>query len=134
MAEALVKSCDICGKALPPKRRSFCSDKCSNRASQIRKYGITPEDYAKLTASGCCPICGRKVRRWNVDHNHKTGRVRGVTCGTCNQRVLTAIHSPLQAYALLEYLSMPPAYALEGDSRTVGSLIVKRARRRYFRG
>lgn len=132
MAQAPI-TCSICGKPLPAKRRSYCSDKCSNRASQIRKYGLTPEDYATLTASGLCPICGRRVRRWHVDHDHKTNKVRGITCGTCNVRVLTAINRPEQAFALLEYLSIPPAQALDGEHRTVGPLIVKRARKRYYR-
>lgn len=126
-----MKQCAICGKPLPPRRRTFCSDKCSNRKSQVKRYGLTTEDYAILTASKVCPICGRKVRKWNVDHDWKTGRVRGVTCGTCNQRVLTALTTAEQAYRLLEYLSLPPAFALEGEPRMVGELITKK--RRYYR-
>ena len=125
-------TCSMCGKKLPPKRRLFCSDKCGNRYRQVKKYGLSAEDYAKLTAGGHCPICGRRVRRWNVDHDHKTLQVRGVTCGTCNQRVLTAISTPLQAFRLLEYLSMPPARALDGDTRTVSELIVNK-KKRYWR-
>lgn len=123
--------CPIDGKPLPRGRRSYCSDKCANRASHIRRYGISVEDYVRLTQSGKCPICGRKVRRWNMDHDHKTGRLRGATCGTCNQRVLTAITNPMQAFRLLEYLSAPPAYGLDGEARVVGKLITRK--KKYWR-
>lgn len=125
MAET--RKCVIDGKPLIAGKRLYCSKRCSNRASQVKRYGISVEDYAKLTESGKCPICGRKVRRWNMDHDHKTHRLRGATCGTCNQRVLTAITTAKQAFALLEYLSSPPAYALDGEERVVGEAIVKRS-------
>ena len=39
--------------------------------------------------SGYCPICGVAVDKWNgrklcLDHDHKSGRVRGFICHHCN--------------------------------------------------
>src|ERR1035437_4914649 len=37
----------------------------------------------------CCAACetpepGNKIGRWNTDHNHVTGKVRGILCHSCN--------------------------------------------------
>lgn len=60
----------------------------ARKASAVRnRYGISLEEYeALLTApEGTCPCCGRTNRRKMVmDHDHVTGRIRGVICSGCN--------------------------------------------------
>jgi hypothetical protein len=61
-----------------------------DRASSLkRRYGITPEQYQKMLdrQGGICAICGRppKTLRLSVDHDHRTGRVRGLLCYQCNK-------------------------------------------------
>jgi hypothetical protein len=53
------------------------------------RYQITPEQREQmwLIQRGLCSICF-KARKLNVDHDHKTGRVRGLLCYVCNHRVL----------------------------------------------
>ena len=38
---------------------------------------------------GCCAICGKNQNlfkhRLNLDHNHKTGQLRGLLCYYCNK-------------------------------------------------
>ena len=54
---------------------------------QLRsRYGITIETYNEMVAAtgGRCPICLCRVRKWCVDHDHLTGKVRGVLCSVCN--------------------------------------------------
>ena len=54
-----------------------------------KMYGITLEEYDArlLKQDSKCAICGaadRRGYRLSVDHDHETGRVRGLLCGNCN--------------------------------------------------
>ncbi|MBV8960377.1 MAG: endonuclease VII domain-containing protein [Actinobacteria bacterium] len=58
-------------------------------AAQLRRYGLTPEDYQRLldAQGGTCAFehCDRgpgdeKTGRLHVDHCHETGKVRGLLC------------------------------------------------------
>ena len=55
-----------------------------------RKYDITPQKWYDMLKQqeGKCAICGElpKInhRRFHVDHDHKTGKIRGLLCGPCN--------------------------------------------------
>lgn len=66
---------------------------CS-RKSTLAKYGLTPEEYQEMfdAQRGLCAICGRApegngVSKHNlvVDHNHDSGKVRGLLCDFCNR-------------------------------------------------
>ena len=56
------------------------------RAAQL---GVTPDEYARMLAAqdGHCALCPNtpKTRRLSVDHDHKTGAVRGLLCYRCNR-------------------------------------------------
>ncbi|WP_079152247.1 endonuclease VII domain-containing protein [Streptomyces sp. RTd22] len=57
-----------------------------NRVSYFkRKYGLTPTELDTLVAEqqGVCCIC-LAAPAAHVDHDHGTGRVRGVLCFSCN--------------------------------------------------
>ena len=68
-------------------------------------YGISADDYGSMLQRqrGVCKICGRpeKNRRLAVDHDHKTGRVRGLLCTSCN-RTLGILENNFDAF--MEYL------------------------------
>ena len=62
-------------------------------AARARRYGLTSFQLEALLAiKPGCWICGRlppkPLKRRYIDHDHKTGRVRGVLCFTCNYRLL----------------------------------------------
>lgn len=71
----------------------------SANAHLRRTYGITYDAYLEMLAKqgGVCKICGKAMARTRktgvlrlplfVDHNHKTGRVRGLLCSPCNTGV-----------------------------------------------
>ncbi len=64
----------------------------SSKHSEIKyKYGISLEEYnLKLISQGnCCAICGTDKpggghENLYVDHDHNTGKVRGLLCRSCN--------------------------------------------------
>jgi len=55
-----------------------------------RDFKISLEDYNNLMdkQDDCCGICKRHKSEFKikfaVDHNHDTGKVRGLLCGSCN--------------------------------------------------
>src|SRR5882672_5384940 len=53
------------------------------------RYGLTKSDYKRMLAAqgGRCAICRRKIHRPFTDHNHDTGKVRGLLCGPCNMYI-----------------------------------------------
>lgn len=60
------------------------------KRNHLKQFGITVEDYNKMfdKQNGCCAICGKHQSEFKiafaVDHNHKTGKVRGLLCSRCN--------------------------------------------------
>ena len=61
----------------------------AKRKCNLKKlYGITVQEYDKMLKKqkGKCAICGKKPDkiRLAVDHCHRTGKVRGLLCNSCN--------------------------------------------------
>lgn len=54
-----------------------------------KKYGIKYSEYERMFGSqnGVCAICRNKEKngkRLCVDHDHETGKIRGLLCNICN--------------------------------------------------
>ncbi len=63
----------------------------NRRNSLSTNFGISTEDFDEMLKmqGGKCPICGTEDAggRWgqfHVDHDHDTGRIRGLLCSHCN--------------------------------------------------
>jgi hypothetical protein len=75
-----------------------------------KKYGISYQTYLKLKESqnGCCAICGKHEsilpKALCVEHNHLTGRVRGLVCTWCNMG-LSFIENDLWEISARNYLA-----------------------------
>ena len=93
--------CIVCKKAAARVNSSgkYCSEECRSVVNRARgrdqyltkTYGITQSTVEKMLESqgGRCAICpktepGGKQGKWHVDHDHKTGKVRGLLCAGCN--------------------------------------------------
>lgn len=86
--------CKTCNKALAgvrqKKRRRKTPEVFANTALR-QKFGISLDVYNLMLEDqgGGCQICGTKnsgkgKRYFSVDHDHKTGRIRGLLCHSCN--------------------------------------------------
>lgn len=96
-------------EAIKERQRSRHAERMANSAvrekyllgrwvySLKRRYGITAADYIALAEAqnDCCAICGLsfadarpqkndQTQRLHVDHDHTTGKVRGLLCFRCN--------------------------------------------------
>lgn len=86
------------------------------RAGRIRKihrqYGLTVEDVEKLLTEqgGKCAICQKEDIHLNggygpaVDHDHKTGKFRGILCNGCNTGLGSFKDDPESLIRAAEYL------------------------------
>lgn len=70
-------------------------NKASHMVSNWREHGIdmTFERYEQMVEDqqGRCAICKRHRSEFkqnlSVDHNHETGKVRGLLCAACNRGI-----------------------------------------------
>ena len=83
------------GLAVKPQRGPYDGRSSNQLAHRMMyKFGITVEQYDQLLEkqNHCCAMCEKHVstmdKRLAVDHNHKTGEIRGLLCGYCNHRVI----------------------------------------------
>ncbi len=73
----------------------------------LRTYGITLKDYDQMVlAQNGCAICGRKYKykNYQIDHDHKTGRIRGLLCRRCNTSLGTLGDTIESIEKVLQYL------------------------------
>lgn len=94
-------------------------------------FGIDPAEYERLSdmQDGRCAICRTKPRsrRLAVDHDHKTGVIRGLLCSRCNHKVLGAANeSSIMLRRAARYLDRPPAVAgeMEPDDVEVTAMML----------
>lgn len=103
-------------KAYETKRRWECANPEKVRLAKRRRtlkqrYGLTPElfDEIFLTQGKRCAICRSDEpftsKGWQVDHCHKTGRVRGILCTHCNRMLAGAVDNPRHLLQAVDYLN-----------------------------
>ena len=85
----------------------------SNSKSRYKRlYGMLPGEYQQRLAdqNGVCAICGVSPGNnpLNVDHDHKTGAVRGLVCHQCNLGLGHFDDTPERLRKAADYLERNP--------------------------
>lgn len=91
------------------KRHPERTAESDRRRLLLRKYGITPEEYAARLREqgGGCAICATAPvggRALDVDHDHDSGRTRELLCSACNLAIGHLRDRPDLALAAASYL------------------------------
>jgi len=103
------------------KARWYRANRSRSRNTQLKyKFGITLEEYNCMVQSqgGVCAICegvndtrrkgthnGKDIAKsLAVDHNHKTGKVRGLLCSSCNTSIGGFKDDPVLLKKAIHYL------------------------------
>lgn len=74
------------------------------------RYGIALDEYEAMVAqaNGVCPVCKEPppspFKGFDVDHDHETGKIRGLLCRPCNLALGGARDDPAILRALADYV------------------------------
>jgi hypothetical protein len=105
------KECKACNRERKYRWHHTEQGKRSTRNTKLKnRFGITVEEYESLHASqdGRCLICGAELscmgHRLAVDHDHATGKIRGLLCKGCNVGIGSLRDNPALLRKAAEYL------------------------------
>lgn len=112
MCDGRLNTCKRCVSGYMREYRKEHKDEIAARKREcaIRNtYGLSIEDVGRIfeNQGSSCAICGRDVptgRGWQIDHDHKTGRVRGILCHRCNTALGMAKDNPDLLQQAMDYL------------------------------
>lgn len=89
----------------PSGKSSSCKE-CTSDASTASRYGLSvPELLAfRVRHQHRCGICCRADGALYIDHDHDTGKLRGLLCPGCNTAIGQFREDPVLFAAALTYL------------------------------
>ena len=108
----MAKKCKHCGVQLKETQKGLACNTCR---IDLNRYNMTRTDMIKLLKDqkGKCKLCKKDVVLFNrrqthsgyIDHDHNTGKVRGVLCHPCNTS-LGYIENKLDLNKVKEYIGV----------------------------
>ena len=74
----------------------------------LKKYKLTIAEYDEMIIKqqGKCTICGEQPDKICIDHDHKTGKVRGILCSNCNSGLGFFKDNTYKLLAAIDYLKV----------------------------
>lgn len=81
------------GKKQPQSKCKLCANENRKRAKRRQFYGLSEDEWELLKMLyPVCTLCGIESpgqargqdKQWHIDHDHKTGHIRGLLCSRCN--------------------------------------------------
>lgn len=128
------KQCSKCLNHRPaaefPRTKTRYASYCNTCWTRVRReyrlkkcYNLTLDDYETMFTfqQGKCAICSRPPKSTlHIDHDHKTGMVRGLLCWHCNVLLGKSKDNVDRLAAAVRYLQSPPATQALGTPR-IGS-------------
>lgn len=104
--------CIVCYKSIDKKhfeRKYYKRDKEKIRGRNLqKKFGLTLEQYNQMAKAQDfkCAVCKQPEtsKSLAVDHDHKTGQIRGLLCGRCNPGLGFLKDDPERIRNLVKYL------------------------------
>ena len=122
IAWAKVRNARIQRKLVRKKYKKTEASKISNRKYRNKpevkiryqnyrlkvRYGISLKEYWDLVSAqnGVCAVCKTSGNKLHIDHSHKTGKVRGLLCGSCNRGIGLFKDSKSLLSKAIEYLEL----------------------------
>ena len=99
--------CILCKREGGAKYRVKHREQIRTRG-RLARYGLPKEKFKQMWTGqkGCCAICDNPLdlRKYRIDHNHRTGKVRGLLCSACNTAIGLFKDSPVTMIKALRYL------------------------------
>ena len=109
----MTRECRSCSQERPlsdyEPTRLVCRD-CRSLQKKLQKFSISEADYNKLfeQQNGRCAICNTHQcstgKALAIDHDHKTGKVRGLLCMPCNTAIGKLNDDPILVQRAADYL------------------------------
>jgi len=105
-----------------------------------REFHITLDQHDTVLGSQlkACAICGNIFNKKGaplqlaVDHDHKTGQVRGLLCWPCNKAIAILQDNAQRCYNAYKYLSLPPFERIYGKIFTAPGEVGTKKRKKQL--
>ena len=79
----------------------------NSHAHMKRKYGLTTEQFSAMITEqdNRCKICTCEMEDPQIDHNHSTGKIRGLLCKPCNMSLGLLKEDINSLYNMISYIN-----------------------------
>jgi len=98
-----------------PRSKTRRDVKLQRKMDKVKKYGLTVEQFDEMMKAqkNKCAVCHKRETKRHpsgtlfdlaIDHDHKTGKVRGLLCNSCNRALGNLMDSTDNAHSVINYL------------------------------